>query len=106
MAERQNPSVDLHFLESLYACEIVGRRHPLHPCVVVVSDYEVLAPVERLQDRLDLRRPEEQVAKYVDGVVRLDLCVPFGKQRLVHLLDRPERTAAEAPSRTDGCRGE
>ena len=95
VAERQYPPVDLDFLESLDACEIVGRLDSAHPRVVVVADNQVFATVERLQDRLDLRRPEEEVAEDVDGIVRLHLGVPFREQHLVHLFDRPERAVAK-----------
>jgi len=61
----------------------------------VVAEDKVLAPVETLQDWLDVGGPEEQIAENVDRVVRLHLGVPLGDHRLVHLVYRGKRPMAQ-----------
>ena len=61
----------------------------------MVAKHQVLVPFQALQDRLDGRRPEEEIAKDIHRIVVPHLRVPPLHHRLVHLLDGLERTSAE-----------
>ena len=55
----------------------------------------MLCILKPAKDRLWIRRPEEHVSHNEYCVIRMNLAVPIGDQRLVHLLHRRKGAVAE-----------
>lgn len=61
MAKGHNTTVGIDFLQRLNALEVIVKLNAVRPRVIVVAQNQVLASVQRLENRLDSCRTEEKV---------------------------------------------